>query len=142
VTLIDYGDNSLLGAEPNGINNYGVDEPDVAAGSLHLNHNPRNGQSYFNAALFSNNTLGTPGTASRRYFHGPGMENFDMAILKNLRLTESKSVQFRMEAFNVFNHAQFFGPQSVDGNISSSTFGQAVSAAAPRLVQAGAKFVF
>jgi len=142
VTLINYGDNSLLGAEPNGINNYGVDEPDVAAGSLHLNHNPRNGQSYFNAALFSNNTLGTPGTASRRYFHGPGMENFDMAILKNLRLTESKSLQFRIEAFNVFNHAQFFGPQSVDGNISSSTFGQAVSAAAPRLVQAGAKFVF
>jgi hypothetical protein len=47
-----------------------------------------------------------------------------------------------MEAFNVFNHAQFFGPQAVDGNISSSTFGQAVSATAPRLVQFGAKFTF
>jgi hypothetical protein len=142
VTLINYGDNSLLGAEPNGINNYGVDEPDVAPGSLNLNHNPRNGQPYFNAALFSNNALGTPGNASRRYFYGPGMENFDMALLKNLRLTESKSVQFRLEAFNVFNHAQFFGPQAVDGNISSGTFGQVVSAAAPRLVQLGAKFVF
>ena len=142
VTLINYGDNSLLGAEPNGINNYGVDEPDVAPGSLDLNHNPRNGLSYFNAALFSNNALGTPGNASRRYFYGPGMENFDMAVLKNLRLTESKSLQFRLEAFNVFNHAQFFGPQAVDGNISSGTFGQVVSAAAPRLVQAGAKFVF
>jgi hypothetical protein len=142
VTLINYGDNSLLGAEPNGINNYGVDEPDVAPGSLNLNHNPRNGQSYFNAALFSNNALGTPGNASRRYFHGPGMENFDMALLKNLRLTESKTLQFRLEAFNVFNHAQFFGPQSVDGNISSGTFGQVVSAAAPRLVQVGAKFTF
>jgi hypothetical protein len=142
VTLINYGDNSLLGAEPNGINNYGVDEPDVAPGSLNLNHNPRNGQSYFNSALFSDNALGTPGTASRRYFHGPGMENFDMALLKNLRLTESKSLQFRLEAFNVFNHAQFFGPQSVDGNISSGTFGQVVSAAAPRLVQVGAKFIF
>ena len=65
-----------------------------------------------------------------------------MALLKNLRLTESKSLQFRMEAFNVFNHAQFFGPQSVDGNISSSTFGEAVSAIAPRLVQFGAKFTF
>jgi hypothetical protein len=48
----------------------------------------------------------------------------------------------RLEAFNVFNHAQFFGPQAVDGNISSSTFGQVVSAAAPRLVQAGLKFLF
>ncbi len=142
VTLINYGDNSLLGAEPNGINNYGVDEPDVAPGSLNLNHNPRNGLSYFNSILFSNNALGTPGNASRRYFYGPGMENFDMALLKNLRLTESKSLQFRIEAFNVFNHAQFFGPQAVDGNISSGTFGQVVSAAAPRLVQVGAKFVF
>ncbi len=142
VTLINYGDNSLLGAEPNGINNFGVDEPDVAPGSLNLNHNPRNGQSYFNAALFSNNALGTPGNASRRYFHGPGMANFDMAILKTLRLTESKSLQFRLEGFNVFNHAQFFGPQAVDGNISSGTFGQVVSAAPARLVQAGAKFIF
>ena len=142
VTLINYGDNSLLGAEPNGINNYGVDEPDVASGPLNLNRNPRNGLPYFNAPLFSDNALGTPGNASRRYFHGPGMENFDMALLKNLRLTESKSLQFRLEAFNVFNHAQFFGPQAVDGNISSATFGQLVSAAAPRLVQAGAKFTF
>ena len=65
-----------------------------------------------------------------------------MALLKNLRLTESKSLQFRLEAFNVFNHAQFFGPQAVDGNISSGTFGQVVSATAPRLVQLGAKFIF
>jgi hypothetical protein len=142
VTFIDYGDNSLLGAQPNGINNYGVDEPDVAAGPLNLNHNPRNGQPYFNAALFSENALGTPGDASRRYFHGPGMENFDMALLKNLRLTDSKSVQFRLEAFNLLNHAQFFAPQAVDGNISSATFGHVVSAASPRLVQLGAKFMF
>jgi hypothetical protein len=142
VTLINYGDNSLLGAEPNGINNYGVDEPDVAPGSLDLNRNPRNGRPYFNTALYSENALGTPGNASRRYFHGPGMQNFDMALLKNLHLAESKSLQFRLEAFNVFNHAQFFGPQAVDGNISSTTFGQAVSAAAPRLVQAAVKFTF
>jgi hypothetical protein len=70
------------------------------------------------------------------------MNNFDMALLKNLRLTESKSLQFRLEGFNVFNHAEFFGPQSIDGNISSSTFGQVISAAPPRLVQLGAKFLF
>jgi len=142
VRLINYGDNSLLGAEPNGINNFGVDEPDVTAGPLALNHNPRNGQPYFNPSLFSENALGTPGNASRRYFHGPGMANFDMALLKNLRLSESQSLQFRLEAFNVFNHAQFFGPQAVDGNIGSATFGQVVNAAAPRLAQVGAKFTF
>jgi hypothetical protein len=142
VTLVNYGDNSLLGAEPNGINNYGIDEPDYSGAPLHLNNNPRNGQPYFDVSQFSENALGTPGTAKRRFFHGPGMDNFDMALLKNLPLTESKSLQFRVEAFNVFNHAQFFGPQSVDGNIGSSTFGQVVSASPPRLIQLGAKFFF
>jgi hypothetical protein len=86
--------------------------------------------------------LGTPGTSKRRFFYGPGLDNYDMALLKNVKLTESKSLQFRLEAFNVFNHAQFFGPQAVDGNISSSTFGQVINATQPRLVQLGAKFFF
>ncbi|HXC00813.1 MAG TPA: carboxypeptidase regulatory-like domain-containing protein [Terriglobales bacterium] len=143
VTLINYGDNSLLGSEPNGINNFGVDEPDYNGGPLHLNHNPRNGP-YFYSSQFSENALGTPGTARRRFFPGPGLSNFDMALLKNVRLNESKSLQFRLEGFNVFNHAQFFGPQSVDGNIADlgSTFGQVVSAQPARILQLGAKFVF
>jgi hypothetical protein len=70
------------------------------------------------------------------------MENYDMALVKEVRMTESKSLQFRLEGFNVFNHAQFFGAQSVDGNIDSSTFGEVISAASPRLVQLGAKFFF
>jgi hypothetical protein len=70
------------------------------------------------------------------------MTNFDIALLKNVRLTEAKFLQFRIEGFNVFSHAQVFGPLSVDGNIDSSTFGRAISAASPRLVQLGAKFVF
>jgi hypothetical protein len=142
VTLINFGDNSLLGSEPNGINNSGIDEPDYSGGPLKLNGNPRNGLSYFDTTQFSENILGTPGTARRRFFYGPGMNNFDMALLKNLRLSEAKSLQFRIEAFNAFNHAQFFGPQAVDGNIDSSTFGQVISAAPPRLVQVGAKFFF
>ena len=142
VTLINYGDNSLLGAEPNGINNFGIDEPDVSKGALDLNRNPRNGQPYFNTALFSENALGTPGDASRRFFSGPGMINFDMALMKSIPVGESRSLQFRVEGFNIFNHAQFFGPGAVDGNIASGTFGQVISAAAPRLVQVSAKFAF
>jgi hypothetical protein len=132
----------LLGAEPNGINNFGVDEPDYTGASLHLNANPRNGQSYFNTAAFPENALGEPGTAKRRFFYGPGLDNFDMALKKTVPLTESKSLQFRVEAFNIFNHAQFFGPQAVDGNIDSSTFGDVTNAAAARVLQLGAKFNF
>jgi Carboxypeptidase regulatory-like domain len=142
VTLVNFGDNSLLGSEPNGINNFGVDEPDYTGGPLELNGNPRNGLPYFNTAVFPENALGTPGTAKRRFFYGPGLDNYDMALLKTVRLTESKSLQFRLEAFNVFNHAEFFGPQAVDGNIDSSTFGNVINAASPRLVQVGAKFNF
>jgi hypothetical protein len=142
VTLFSYGDNSLLGAEPNGINNYGVDEPDYTGGPLNLNHNPQNGLPYFNSSQFTLNALGTPGNVPRRFFSGPGLDNYDMALLKNIRLRESKSLQIRVEAFNVFNHAQFFGPQTVDGNIGSGTFGQIINADPPRLIQLGAKIFF
>ena len=142
VTLLNYGDNSLLGAEPNGINNYGVDEPQYTVGPLKLNSNPRNGNSYFNTSLFSLQPLGTPGNARRRFFYGPGLDNYDMALMKSVPLSETKSLQLRMEAFNVFNHAQFFGPASVNGNISSSTFGEVVGAAPPRLLQAALKLIF
>jgi hypothetical protein len=142
VTLLNYGDNSLIGAEPNGINNYGVDEPQFTPGNLSLNQNPRNGQPYFNTDLFSLQPLGQPGNSKRRFFYGPGIDNYDLTLSKELPLTESKSLQFRMDAFNVFNHAQFYGPTSVDGNINGSTFGQVVSAAPPRLMQFAVKFSF
>lgn len=142
VTLSNFGDNSLLGTSPNGINNYGVDEPQYTPGSLELNHNPRNGDPYFNTSLFNLQPLGTPGNAKRRFFFGPGIDNYDMALLKTLPLTETKNFAFRVEAFNIFNHAQFYGPASVNGNINSPTFGQVVSAAAPRLMQASIKFNF
>jgi hypothetical protein len=142
VTLLNYGDNSLLGAEPNGINNYGVDEPQYVPGRLALNRNPRNGEPYFNTALFSLQPVGLPGNAKRRFFYGPGINNYDIALLKSVPLTESKSLQFRFEGFNLFNHAQFYGPASVNGNINSSSFGDVVSAAPARLMQAAVKFMF
>lgn len=142
VTLYNNNDTSLLGSIPNGINNNGVDTPDFTPGNLEINTNPRNGKSAFNTALFSLPALGQLGTASRRFFYGPGINNFDLALLKDVQLKESKSLQFRMEAFNAFNHAQFFGPASVNGNISSPEFGRVVSAAPPRILQLGAKFSF
>ncbi len=143
ITMINNGDNSLIGTNPNGINNSSIDEPDYTGGPLHLNHNPRtNGNNYFDTTAFSMNALGTPGTTKRRFFYGPGADNYDMAVSKRLPLTESKSLLFRVEAFNVFNHAQFNGPSSVDGDIGSSTFGQAISALPARILQGAMKFNF
>jgi hypothetical protein len=66
VTLINLGDNSLLGSEPNGINDYGGDEPDYTGAPLKLNSNPHNGHPYFDTSAFPENVLGTPGNAKRR----------------------------------------------------------------------------
>jgi len=142
VTFTNASDNSLLGTQPDGVNAYGVDLPDVKPGPLNLNHDPRNGLAYFNTSLFSLQPLGQPGTATRRLFYGPGVANFDMALAKSLNLGEARSLQFRLETFNTFNREQFFGPSSVNGEITSAAFGQVVRAAAPRLVQAAVRVTF
>jgi hypothetical protein len=114
----------------------------MIVGPLNLNDNPRNGRPYFNKSLFSEQPLGTPGNVPRRFFAGPGLENWDMALLKDTRVKESISIQFRLEAFNVFNHAQFFGPTAVDGVLQSPTFGKVISAAPARSMQAAVKISF
>ncbi len=149
VTLFNNTDSSLLGSIPNGINNNGIDVPYVAPGNLEINTNPRNERSAFNTGLFCvpgasgcAAALGKIGNVPRRFLYGPGLENFDIALHKVVSLTESKSLEFRVETFNVFNHAQFFGPAAVNANISSTNFGWIVSADAPSEVQLGAKFFF
>ena len=145
VTLYNNTDSSLLGSIPNGINNNGVDTPYYVPGNLQVNTNPRNGEAAFNTALFVTDMtpyLGMLGNARRRFFYGPGLENFDIALQKLTKLGESTALQFRLEAFNVFNHAQFFGASAVNGNVSSLNFGQFVNAMPPRQVQLSLKFTF
>ena len=142
VTLYDDSDNSLLGTLGNGVNNNLLDTPQFTLGPLEINTNPHNGKPAFNTSLFKPEALGQLGNARRRFFYGPGINNFDIQLTKNVRLSESKSFDLRVEAFNVFNHAQFYGPAAVEGEVNDTTFGTIVSAADPRLIQLAAKFVF
>jgi hypothetical protein len=137
VTLQENDDRSLLGT-PNGGGVGVLDEPNWTPGSLNYK-NPRSAQAYFNTALFSDESLGQLGTASKRFFHGPGLNNWDLALFKDLRLTEATKLEFRGEFFNIFNHAQFGLPV---GNILSSAFGDVTSANAPRIGQVSMKFLF
>jgi hypothetical protein len=91
----------------------GVDRPNFTPGHLQSHTDPRGGKPAFNTALFNLPFLGQLGTASRRFFYCPGIDNFNLAILKSLRLKESVALQFRMEAFNAFNPKQFYGPATV-----------------------------
>jgi hypothetical protein len=144
VTLLDDSDNSLLGTLGNGVNNYLLDTPEYHGAPLDRNTNPRNGRPEFNKtpASFTTEALGQLGNVPRRFFYGPGINNLDMTLTKVLKVTESKSFEFRLEAFNAFNHAQFYGPAAVDGEVNDPHFGEVVSAAAPRLVQIAVKFSF
>ena len=142
VTLYNSADTSLLGTFGNGVNNNLVDTPNYSPGcDLQVNRDPAKGPA-FNTSCFSLPALGEIGSAPRRFSYGPGIQNFDMALIKNVSLTPNKSLQVRVEAFNVLNQPQFYGAGAVDGNITSSTFGQIVAAASPRLIQIATKFVF
>jgi hypothetical protein len=142
VTLSDDSDRSLLGTLGNGFNNQLLDTPQVSSGPLQTDTNPRNGQPAFNYRLFAPETPGVLGNAARRMFYGPGIEDFDMQLSKTIRITEVRGFDVRVEAFNVFNHAQFYGPSAVSGEINDPDFGHIVSAAAPRLIQVAMKFHF
>ena len=134
ITLSENDDNALIGA-----NAVPVDVPNFSGGTVLADTNPRHGNLYFHTSLFSNEQLGQFGNSRRRFFHGPGINNFDVALAKNTNLTETKQLQFRVEAFNLFNHAQFSNPT---GEINSSQFGLVTSARAARILQLGLKFLF
>lgn len=143
VYILEPDDNSLLGTFSTGQGN-SVDEPNRLPGSLHIT-NPRLGDAatgtdpYFNTSLFTKEAIGQLGNSSRRFFHGPGFNDWDLSLAKDLRLTESKELQFRAEFFNAFNHAQFNNPS---GSILSSTFGYVTSAGPARVGQLAIKFLF
>jgi len=134
ISLTENDDNSLIGA-----NAVPVDVPNFAGGAVLATTNPRKGGTYFNTSLFSNEQLGQFGNSSRRFFHGPGLNNWNVALLKTTKITESKDLQLRFEGFNVFNHAQFTNPT---GEINSSSFGVVTNARDPRIMQVGAKLLF
>ena len=141
--IFEGDDNSLLGTGGGGQGN-SIDEPNRLPGSLNIT-NPRKADlnsltnPYFNPALFTPEAIGQLGSSNRRFFAGPGINNWDLSLSKDLRLTESKSLQFRAEFFNAFNHAQFGSPQ---GNVDSGTFGFVTSANAPRIGQIAMKFIW
>ncbi len=94
---------------------------------------------YFNTAAFAPAALGTFGNVSRNSLRGPGYEDVDASLFKDL-FTESRiHGQFRAEAFNLLNHTNLNNPVST---VSSGTYGQITSSGSPRVFQFGAKILF
>jgi hypothetical protein len=138
VTLTELDDNSLLGTGGAGAISLPIDTPNYTPGPLSFT-NPRLQVPYFNTSLFSPETEGQLGTARRRFFGAPGINNWDIALLKDTVIKEGMTLQFRAESFNAFNHAQFGQP---DGNVDDATFGLITAANPPRIMQFSLKLLF
>ena len=98
-----------------------TDVPDlIGPGQTQDPHNPgpNGANTYFLPDAFTSGPYGQFGNANRRFFSGPGIANWDCSLLKDTRITEKTSIQFRAEFFNVLNHTQFNNPS---GNFSGDT---------------------
>jgi hypothetical protein len=146
VTMVETDDQSLLGTAFGGPITLPVDTPNYVGG-LNIT-NPRNSaqRQFFNPGAFAQSALGVEGDSRRRFFHGPGTNNWDMTLLKNTEITERVNVQFRAEFFNLFNHTQFLGPNGITGfsggQPTSGSFGDVSAAQSPRIGQLALRFTF
>lgn len=146
VTIVETDDQSLLGTAFGGPIILPVDTPNLI-GSVHTT-DPRNTTSrfYFNPSAFGQPTLGSEGTSRRRFFHGPGINNWDFALIKNTAISERSNLQFRAEFFNIFNHTQFLNPSGIisgfTNGLPNAPFGEVSQAQAPRIGQLSLKLSF
>jgi hypothetical protein len=94
-------------------------------------------------AFFSNPGPGQVGNLQLTPVSGPGIWNLDMGFIKRTPITETVNVEFRMEAFNVFNKTNFFiDATALNQSINSSTFGQITQTYDPRILQFALKLNF
>jgi hypothetical protein len=97
---------------------------------------------WFNPTDFADPPLGQFNNGTQRTICcGPGLQDWDFAVHKQIPITETRYLQFRAEMFNIFNHTNFYNP---DGHFSDgpTEFGRITQAQDPRLVQFALKLFF
>jgi hypothetical protein len=140
-TVFDSNDVSLQGQAPE-ISGFSSNRPNVIGNP---NSGPRTAAEWFNVSAFQaivqnpNSPVQQFGDEGRNAVQGPGYVNWDFSAFKNIRVTETKEIQFRGELFNLLNHTNFRLPVS---DIESANFGQIQSDVSPRVIQVALKFLF
>lgn len=153
-SLPNYGNNTLTGSNTQGARVWLVGDP--LQGTTDSPYNR------LNPAAFMPPQVGSIGIESpRRYLVGPGRNNWDVALQRDVRITEKTKLQLRCDAFNVFNHTQFSGlnttinftsitnptatnmPFNSAGVLANKNgFGTISGVRSPRIMQIVARFVF
>ena len=118
------------------------------SGPVHLSKTRLN---WFDTSDFSF-AQGHFGNGAVGNFLSPGLERLDLGLMKSFKISESIDLQMRAEAFNIFNHTNFGCSTSscstattsngIDTALGDGTFGQAISAHDPRIMQFSGKLYF
>jgi hypothetical protein len=126
--------------------NIPTDQANIGAGpsqrpSLVGNPNagPKTPQRWFNTAAFVSPALYTFGNAPRNPVIGPGLQQLDLSLQKDISLFETARLQLRAEAFNLLNHPNYNIPNRT---AFTANFGSISSSQDSRQLQLAAKFVF
>ncbi len=143
-TVYDSNDVSLQGQAPE-ISGFSSNRPNVTGNP---NSGPHTASQWFDVNAFQQlqpdpqGRFEVFGNEGRNAVVGPGYVNWDFSAFKNIRLTESKQLQFRGELFNVLNHTNFRLPVSDIEDKASHTFGEVQSDVSPRVIQVALKLLF
>jgi hypothetical protein len=128
---------SVFAADVGGVlDSFGTNRADIV-GDIHSGGGTI--EEWFNKAAFAQPALGSFGNSGRSILRGPGINNLDFGFFKNFSLPKDATLQFRVEAFNAFNHPQF---STVSQNITAANFGVVTAARPGRIVQLGAKILW
>jgi len=106
----------------------GTLRPDLVPGQSVSLANPSIAE-WFNTAAFVAPPAGQYGDARRNSIIGPGSKVFDMAFTKVFPLKESRMLEFRAQAANIFNMPNY---SSIDTNVTSPTFGRVTAVGSMR----------
>ena len=129
---------SLTSPVSNNRGNRAGNRPDrIADGNLPTQQ--RKVERWFDTAAFAVPPDGTFGNSGRGILKAPGINNWDLTLMKNIAIRENHDLQLRFEFFNAFNHPNFLLP---DNQVTSPGCGSVLRARDGRDIQFGAKYIF
>ncbi len=119
----------------------------VVTGNPVLPRSRRSFERNFRTDVFRGPQVGTIGNAARSILRGPGVNNWDISLIKNVPLHETLRLQFRLEMYNAFNHTQFSAWDmaarfDAAGAQTNSRLGQSTAARLPRQMQMSLRLLF
>jgi hypothetical protein len=112
----------------------------VVTGSPVLDKSAKTFSRNFNTDVFAVPAVGTIGNASKYLIRGPGVNNWDISIIKSFPVREPFRLQVRCEMYNAFNHTQFTSIDTTarfdaQGRQVNGTFGAYTAASNARIIQ-------